>query len=326
MRVKRALLGVIERDELRLHYQPLVRLQHDGDDPTGHGCPRRDHRGARGPPSLGRSDDRHSHAERVHRHRRGDRRHRPYRALGRRDGLSPATRVAGAAGQAGTHDDGQPLGPRARPAQIRGARSARPWRPRASRPIRSSSRSRSTPSYLTAHVSAKSWTSSRAAASTSSSTTSGPATARSSYLRSLPIDGLKIAQPFVRSAVGDEQATALLRAIIEVGAALGAVVVAEGIETEEELELVRSLGCHLGQGFILSPPIEAGDAERLLQTLPRPWDAILEAAPPSTMFVGSGAAPRAERLPIRSSGTLGCQFRPFASGRGTHDRAMVRVR
>ena len=94
-----------------------------------------------------------------------------------------------------------------------------------------------------------------------------------SYLRSLPIDGLKIAQPFVKSAVGDEQATALLRAIIEVGAALGAVVVAEGIETEAELKLVRALGCHLGQGFILSRPIEAGDAERLLQASQRPWDA-----------------------------------------------------
>ena len=92
-----------------------------------------------------------------------------------------------------------------------------------------------------------------------------------SYLSSLPIDGLKIARPFVRDAVGDRKVTALLRAIIEVGVALGAVVVAEGIETREELLLMRSLGCQLGQGYLFSRPLPAAAAEALLRAPQPPW-------------------------------------------------------
>ncbi len=93
-----------------------------------------------------------------------------------------------------------------------------------------------------------------------------------SYLSSLPIDGLKIARPFVRDAVGDRRVTALLRAIIEVGVALGAVVVAEGIETRQEQLLMRSLGCHLGQGFLFSRPLPAADVEALLRAPRPPWE------------------------------------------------------
>jgi EAL domain-containing protein (putative c-di-GMP-specific phosphodiesterase class I) len=99
-----------------------------------------------------------------------------------------------------------------------------------------------------------------------------------SYLSELPIDGLKIARPFVMDAVGDRKAIALLRAIIEVGAALGAVVVAEGIETYEQLQLLRSLGCALGQGHILAPPMTAHDLENLLRSPEPPWAAALPSA------------------------------------------------
>jgi diguanylate cyclase (GGDEF)-like protein len=96
-----------------------------------------------------------------------------------------------------------------------------------------------------------------------------------SYLSSLPVDGLKIPRAFVRDAVGDKKARTLLRAIIEVGAALGAVVVAEGIETREEMLLMRSLGCDLGQGHLFSRPLPAADVEALLGAPQPPWAASL---------------------------------------------------
>jgi EAL domain-containing protein (putative c-di-GMP-specific phosphodiesterase class I) len=100
-----------------------------------------------------------------------------------------------------------------------------------------------------------------------------------SYLSSLPIDGLKIARPFVHGAVGDRRIVALLRAIVEVGAALGLVVVAEGIETREELHLLRSLGCDLGQGHVLAPALPAEEASALLTTSAPPWMADLGHGP-----------------------------------------------
>jgi diguanylate cyclase (GGDEF)-like protein len=96
-----------------------------------------------------------------------------------------------------------------------------------------------------------------------------------SYLSELPIDGLKIARAFVQDAVGDQKAVALLRAIIEVGAALGAVVVAEGIETNEQLQLLRSLGCELGQGHIFTPALDADKLDVLLRSPQLPWKALL---------------------------------------------------
>jgi diguanylate cyclase (GGDEF)-like protein len=111
-----------------------------------------------------------------------------------------------------------------------------------------------------------------------------------SYLSELPIDGLKIARAFVQDAVGDRKAIALLRAIIEVGAALGAVVVAEGIETEEQLQLLRSLGCDLGQGHVLAPALAADELEALLRAPVLPWaDALSRpAAAPDRLAVRAG--------------------------------------
>jgi EAL domain-containing protein (putative c-di-GMP-specific phosphodiesterase class I) len=103
-----------------------------------------------------------------------------------------------------------------------------------------------------------------------------------SYLSELPIDGLKVARAFVQDAVDDLRAIALLRAIIEVGSALGAVVVAEGIETIEQLQLLRSLGCDLGQGHVLAPPLSASELEALLRAPELPWAAALSTSAASS--------------------------------------------
>jgi diguanylate cyclase (GGDEF)-like protein len=96
-----------------------------------------------------------------------------------------------------------------------------------------------------------------------------------SYLRSLPVDALKMDGSFLPDALGSSTATALLRAMVDLGAALGATTVAEGVETRGQLLLLRSLGCDLGQGYLLSRPMDASDLESSLRTGRWPWHEVL---------------------------------------------------
>jgi len=73
-----------------------------------------------------------------------------------------------------------------------------------------------------------------------------------SYLRSFPFDKIKIDQTFVRGLAGNQDAQAIVRAIVSLGRGLGVTVTAEGIETEDELGCLRREGCHEGQGFLFS--------------------------------------------------------------------------
>jgi diguanylate cyclase (GGDEF)-like protein/PAS domain S-box-containing protein len=73
-----------------------------------------------------------------------------------------------------------------------------------------------------------------------------------SYLRSFPFDKIKIDQSFVRGLAGNQDAQAIVRAIVNLGRGLGVTVTAEGIETEAELGCLRDEGCHEGQGFLFS--------------------------------------------------------------------------
>jgi diguanylate cyclase (GGDEF)-like protein/PAS domain S-box-containing protein len=85
-----------------------------------------------------------------------------------------------------------------------------------------------------------------------------------SYLRQFPVDGVKIAKPFVdHVAEGDDQ-SALARAIITLGETLRLEVVAEGIEREQQMRELRELGCKLGQGYYSSRPVDAGHLTELL--------------------------------------------------------------
>ena len=71
---------------------------------------------------------------------------------------------------------------------------------------------------------------------------------------------------------------ALIRAISGLGRALRLVVVAEGVETREQLELVRAEGCAEVQGFFFSPPVAAGEIRRMLHApLPIPGRAAAAA-------------------------------------------------
>ena len=77
------------------------------------------------------------------------------------------------------------------------------------------------------------------------------------YLHKFPFHKIKIDQSFVRNREADRDARAIVEAVANLGASLGKVVVAEGIETEKEMEMVKSLGVHQGQGYFFAAPMTA---------------------------------------------------------------------
>ena len=88
------------------------------------------------------------------------------------------------------------------------------------------------------------------------------------YVQELPIDTLKIDRSFVANAASDPKGEPILASIIDLAHKLGMTVVAEGIETEACLELVRSLGCDMAQGYFLGRPGPAEDLGALLPQCP----------------------------------------------------------
>jgi EAL domain-containing protein (putative c-di-GMP-specific phosphodiesterase class I) len=87
-----------------------------------------------------------------------------------------------------------------------------------------------------------------------------------SSLHSFPIDTLKIDQSFVSGSAGRPGNWEIVRVIIGLAENLGLDVIAEGIETSEQLHAIRELGCHLGQGFLFSRPVCPTDVQRFLET------------------------------------------------------------
>ena len=77
------------------------------------------------------------------------------------------------------------------------------------------------------------------------------------YLRRFPLDKLKIDGMFVRSLDSDEDAQAVVTAIISLARALHLDTTAEGIETEEQLVMLRALGCDDIQGYFIARPMPA---------------------------------------------------------------------
>lgn len=84
------------------------------------------------------------------------------------------------------------------------------------------------------------------------------------YLSTLPIDSLKIDRSFVAGMSEKPQNVEIVRAVLTLGKALGRKVVAEGIETTEQLVALRELGVHIGQGYLLSRPLREELVEELL--------------------------------------------------------------
>ena len=78
-----------------------------------------------------------------------------------------------------------------------------------------------------------------------------------SYLKRFSIHSLKIDQSFVRDIAIDPDDATIAAAIISMGNSLRLKVIAEGVENPEQLEALRSMGCHQAQGFLLGPPMPA---------------------------------------------------------------------
>ena len=91
-----------------------------------------------------------------------------------------------------------------------------------------------------------------------------------SHLRQFPVDALKIAGEFVQVAEGDSRSAALAGAIVALGESLEIATVAEGIETKEHAERMRSLGCTYGQGYFFARPIGAEEIEAGMEGLATP--------------------------------------------------------
>ena len=84
------------------------------------------------------------------------------------------------------------------------------------------------------------------------------------YLKKFDIDYLKIDPSFVSEIATDEGSRTIAESIIVMAHKLGLKVIAEGIETEEQLDLLMQAGCDYGQGFLFSPALSAGHFEQLL--------------------------------------------------------------
>ncbi len=84
------------------------------------------------------------------------------------------------------------------------------------------------------------------------------------YLASFPIDAFKVDRSFVANLGRSDEADCLLQGVLNLGRALSLVTVAEGIEDEHQLEVLRSHGCDLGQGFKLARPMPLEELRELL--------------------------------------------------------------
>jgi diguanylate cyclase (GGDEF)-like protein/PAS domain S-box-containing protein len=115
------------------------------------------------------------------------------------------------------------------------------------------------------------------------------------YLRQFPFDLLKIDRAFVAGVTCGEEDRAIVRTIVELARALGLTVVAEGVETPEQLAVLRELGCELAQGYLFARPMPADALTAMLrpdrdQSAPA---AVTAAAPSGTDQMAGSDSPAA---------------------------------
>lgn len=95
-----------------------------------------------------------------------------------------------------------------------------------------------------------------------------------SYLKKFPFDTLKIDRSFVNELSEAADSVAIIRAVVGMGKSLGMTIVVEGVETEEQLAILKAEGCDLGQGYLFSRPISAG----AIRTIIRNGSAMIRSA------------------------------------------------
>jgi EAL domain-containing protein (putative c-di-GMP-specific phosphodiesterase class I) len=85
------------------------------------------------------------------------------------------------------------------------------------------------------------------------------------YLKALPLDTIKIDRRLAQDIAGSPRDRIVVRGVIDMARSLGLVVVAEGVETEEQLSLLAAEGCTYYQGFLCSPPVDVRALEALVR-------------------------------------------------------------
>jgi EAL domain-containing protein (putative c-di-GMP-specific phosphodiesterase class I) len=96
----------------------------------------------------------------------------------------------------------------------------------------------------------------------------GTGTSSLSVIRRFPIDSIKIDRTFIADIATDDSCLEITRAIISMGHALGRRIIAEGVETTDQISVLRQLGCDEIQGYVLAPPVPADQLATLLTTPP----------------------------------------------------------
>lgn len=115
-------------------------------------------------------------------------------------------------------------------------------------------------------LSGKAWVSQFMHPSTISLDDFGTGYSSLSYLGRFPIDQIKIDQSFVRQIQTDAATASIIRSIIMLGQSLGLSIIAEGVETQEQRDLLHAQGCTLYQGFWYGRPMPGEQFAALLQT------------------------------------------------------------
>lgn len=87
-----------------------------------------------------------------------------------------------------------------------------------------------------------------------------------SYLKHFPLDVLKIDRSFIKDVAVSQDSVAIVKAIIAMARSLNFSLIAEGVETEPQLDFLKSNGCEVIQGYYFSPPVPALEMTRLLET------------------------------------------------------------
>jgi EAL domain-containing protein (putative c-di-GMP-specific phosphodiesterase class I) len=86
------------------------------------------------------------------------------------------------------------------------------------------------------------------------------------YLTRLPVQTLKIDRSFVADLPHNPKSAELVKAIVSVGRSLNMSLVAEGVETREQADYLRGVGCHLAQGYLFARPLEMAAFDKLLSS------------------------------------------------------------